>query len=295
MANYSWTPDNSIFKKEIHAINLGGRYDKLWRREHGMELAGFVLSDFMKRDFLFFDFFRVCPVSLRGILYDHGGWWSSIKDKTKDENSLAIRFYSALDYLPELSDVTDGAGSYMAIDNDLPHEPVWMQYPEYKLQSPITEKGKNWAGTTSVYMHYHTNAATLRMLGAWFAWMQANGVYDNTRIVITSDHGRHFKGENNTRDTDFDKREVAAWNALLLYKDFGATGEIQTDNTFMTVADVPSLATQGKDDWEKKKDGITVVTGLGEASDHGKYSFNYTEKYRIKDNIFKAANWEKLK
>ena len=295
MANYSWTPDNSIFKKEIHAMNLGGRYDKLWRREHGIELAGFVLADFMKRDFLFFDFFRVCPVSLRGILYDHGGWWSSIKDKTKDENSLAIRFYSALDYLPELSDVTDGAGSYMAIDNDLPHEPVWMQYPEYKLQSPITEKGKNWAGTTSVYIHYHTNAATLRMLGAWFVWMQANGVYDNTRIVIASDHGRHFKGENNTLDTDFDKSEVAAWNALLLYKDFGANGEIQTDNTFMTVADVPSLATQGKDDWEKKKDGITVVTGLGEASDHSKYSFNYTEKYRVKDNIFKAANWEKVK
>ena len=46
---------------------------------------------------------------------------------------------------------------------------------------------------------------------------------------------------------------------------------------------------------EEKKDGMTVVTGLGEASDHGKYKFNYTEKYRVKDNIFKAANWEKLK
>lgn len=295
MANYSWTPDNSIFEKNIHAINLGGRYDKLWRREHGMELAGFVLSDFMKRDFLFFDFFRVCPVSLRGILYDHGGWWSSIKDKTKDENSLAIRFYSALDYLPELSDVTDGAGSYMAIDNDLPHEPTWMQYPDYTLQADITEHGKNRFGAETVFIHYHTNAATLRMLGEWFAWMRANGVYDNTRIVIASDHGRHFKGKNITLDTDFDKSEVAAWNALLLYKDFGASGEIQTDNTFMTVADVPSLATLGKDDKEQKKNGMTVVTGLGEASDHGKYSFNYTEKYRIKNNIFKAANWEKVK
>ena len=38
MANYSWTPDNSIFSKEIHALNIAGRYDKLWRREHGMEL-----------------------------------------------------------------------------------------------------------------------------------------------------------------------------------------------------------------------------------------------------------------
>lgn len=295
MANYSWTPDNSIFSKEIHALNLGGRYDKLWRREHGMELTGFILSDFMKRDFLFFDFFRVCPVSLRGVLYDHGGWWSSIKDKARDENSLAIKYYSALDYLPELSDVTDGAGSYMAIDNDLPHEPAWMQYPGYTLEPEITDHGPNRFGDESVFIHYHTNAATLRMLGQWFAWMRESGVYDNTRIVIASDHGRHFWGENRTLETDFDKSELAAWNALLLYKDFGAAGEIRTDSTFMTVADVPSLATQGKDMPEQKKEGMVVVTGLGEASDHGKYTFNYTEKYRVKDNIFKAANWEMLK
>ncbi len=295
MANYSWTPDNSIFSKEIHAVNLGGRYDKLWRREHNMELSGFVLSDFIKRDFLFFDFFRVCPVFLRGVLYDHGGWWSSIKEKAKDENSLAIKYYSALDYLPELSDITEGTGSYMAIDNDLPHEPAWMQYPDYILQSQITDKGKNRFGAEAVFIHYHVNAATIRMLGEWFAWMRENGVYDNTRILITSDHGRHFKGDNKTLDSDFDKSELAAWNALLLFKDFGASGEIRTDNTFMTIADVPLLATQGKDDKDQKKDGIIVVTGLGEASDHGKYTFNYTEKYLVKDNIFKAANWEKLK
>ena len=295
MANYSWTPDNSIFSKEIHAVNLGGRYDKLWRREHNMELSGFVLSDFMKRDFLFFDFFRVCPVFLRGVLYDHGGWWSSIKEKAKDENSLAIKYYSALDYLPELSDITEGVGSYMAIDNDLPHEPAWMQYPDYKLQSQVSNKGKNRFGSEAVFIHYHVNAATIRMLGEWFAWMRENGVYDNTRILITSDHGRHFKGDNKTLDTDFDKSELAAWNALLLFKDFGANGEIRTDSTFMTIADVPLLATQGKDDKDQKKDGIIVVTGLGEASDHGKYTFNYTEKYLVKDNIFKAANWEKLK
>lgn len=295
MANYSWTPDNSIFSKEIHAVNLGGRYDKLWRREHNMELSGFVLSDFMKRDFLFFDFFRVCPVFLRGVLYDHGGWWSSIKEKAKDENSLAIKYYSALDYLPELSDITEGAGSYMAIDNDLPHEPAWMQYPDYILQAQISNKGKNRFGTEAVFIHYHVNAATIRMLGEWFAWMRENGVYDNTRILITSDHGRHFKGDNKTLDTDFDKSELAAWNALLLFKDFRENGEIRTDSSFMTVADVPSMATQGKDDKDQKKDGIIVVTGLGEASDHGKYTFNYTEKYLVKDNIFKAANWEKLK
>ena len=307
LANYSWTPDNSIFDKDINAINVCGRYDKLWRREHGMELSGFRLSDFLKRDFLFFDFFRVCPVSLRGILYDHGGWWSSIKDKAKDEYSQVIKFYSALDYLPELSDVVENGNSYMALCNDLTHEQTWLQYPEYKLQAEITDRGKNRFGSELVFIYYHVDAASFRMLGDWFAWMRDNGVYDNTRIVISSDHGRHFKGENKTLDTDFDKSELANWNALLMYKDFGSDGEISADSTFMTIADTPALATEGISDkpcnsftdkefvQKEHKDVFTVITGGNDPSTHGKYTFNYTEKYRVKDNIFKAANWEKLK
>ena len=191
--------------------------------------------------------------------------------------------------------MTDGPGSFIAMDNDLPHEPAWMQYPEYVLQPEITDKGSNRLGSETVFFYYHADAATFRMLGTWFAWMRSNGVYDNTRIVIVSDHGLHFRGDNETLDTDFDKSELAAWNALLLFKDFGATDGIRTDNSFMTVADVPSLAINGTDDKEKKKDGLVVLTGGVDPSDHGKYKFNYSEKYRVKDNIFKAANWEKLK
>lgn len=294
MANYSWTPDNSVFPKEMNAINIAGRHEKLWRHTHGMEMSGVLLSDFLKRDFLFFNFFRISPVSLRGILYDHGGWWSSIKYKAKDENSLAIKYYSALDYLSELSDLTEGAGSYIAIDSDMTHEQTWMQYPEYVLQAEITDKGENRFGSDDVFIYYHTDAAALRMLGEWFAWMRSNGVYDNTRIVIASDHGRRFHGENKVLDTDFDKRELAVYNALLMYKDFGAKGELATDTTFMTIADVPSLAVTGRDD-KTQKESFTVVTGGNDPANHGKYRFNYTEKYRVKDNIFKAANWEKLK
>ena len=38
--------------------------------------------------------------------------------------------------------------------------------------------------------HYHANAAALLRLGEWFDWMREQGVYDNTRIIIVSDHGR---------------------------------------------------------------------------------------------------------
>jgi len=203
LANYSWIPDNSIFPKDISAVNLSSRYAKLWRKGHGMEIAGYSLSDTLKRNFLFFDFFRVLPVSLRGLLYNHGSWWSSDEDADRDELSTFIKWYAILDYLPELSDVVSEGNSYIAMENDTTHELVWMQPPEYTLEKKVTDRGKNKLGSDYAFIHFHVNAAALNRIGEWFAWMKENGVYDNTRIVIASDHGRKFV--NHLLKTDYDK------------------------------------------------------------------------------------------
>ena len=41
------------------------------------------------------------------------------------------------------------------------------------------------------------------------------------------------------------EEDIAGFNPLLMVKDFDADGEIRTDTTFMTTADVPSLAMEG--------------------------------------------------
>lgn len=305
LANFSWIPDNSIFDESIEALNLAGRYEKLWRREHDMELEGFVLSDFIKRDFLFFNFFRVAPVSLRGIIYDHGDWWSTSESKGRDENSVLINWYSALDYICGLSDTEGKGDSYFAIDNDTTHEPAYLQYPGYILQREITDSGKNRIGGEYVFRHYQVNAATLRMLGKWMDWMKANGVYDNTRIVIASDHGRFFRQENRALVTDGDPDLINAYSSLLLVKDFGASGEWKQDGSFMTVADVPSIAVKGLEEKplnpftgkpleSSKENGILVGYGPIEANEHNRNTYKFTPVYRVKDNIFKGENWEKL-
>ena len=72
--------------------------------------------------------------------------------------------------------MTAKSGSYIAIDSDLTHEQTWMQYPDYVLQAEITDKGENRFGSDDVFIYYHTDAAALRLLGQWFAWMRENGV-----------------------------------------------------------------------------------------------------------------------
>jgi hypothetical protein len=99
--------------------------------------------------------------------------------------------------------------------------------------------------------HYQSNMAALKELGKWFDYMRREGVYDNTRIIIVSDHGfmiDHFDdlvfGHNYEGQFPFNCENVLAFNAFFMVKDFNSTG-FTVDYSFMTNADTPTLAFEG--------------------------------------------------
>jgi hypothetical protein len=124
--------------------------------------------------------------------------------------------------------------------NNTTHKPSLFQAPEYRPALNITNYGE---GPYSKYAEYHGNAAALSRLAGWFAFLKKEGVYDNSRIIIVSDHGSQ-------KDYISRRRPGAPnlynFNPLLLVKDFGARGALKTDGAFMTNADVPFLALQGQ-------------------------------------------------
>ena len=99
--------------------------------------------------------------------------------------------------------------------------------------------------------HYHINMAAMLKLGEWFDYLKEKGVYDNTRIIIVSDHGTPYrwKGPHSIyyhdnysgEDTNLDIRRFAC---TLMYKDFDAEG-FTVDDGFTTNADVPAIALDG--------------------------------------------------
>jgi arylsulfatase A-like enzyme len=149
----------------------------------------------------------------------------------------------------------------------------------------------------------------LEVLCDWWEKMKAEGVYDNTKIIIVADHG--FDIETKSFTSIFpvldDARAYAFYNPLLLVKDFNATGEVKTSYEFMTNADVPTIAVShlpedlqknpftGKVlNSEEKHDGITIISSHKHSvSEHGKYKFNYTDNeiVHVKNNIFVKENW----
>jgi arylsulfatase A-like enzyme len=211
--------------------------------------------------------------------------------------------------LPEITAVDDsGADTYTALVNELTHEPAFFQAPDYIPANSITNRG---SGPFAGEDNYHANMAALVLLGKWFDYFKRMGVYDNTRIIIVSDHGWHI----NTSLKDFalpNGARLIGFNPVLLVKDFhsGTRPDIpglKTDNTFMTHADVPYLA--GKDITEAvnpftrkplgfdKSGGITISTAHAwEAPDSAKYTWKIgrDEWLHVRDNIFDPTNWEKV-
>jgi hypothetical protein len=217
--------------------------------------------------------------------------------------------YARLDLLPRLTAVDDSTtNTYTALVNELTHEPAFFQAPGYVPSNTVTNKG---SGPFAEEDDYHVNMAALLLLGKWFDYLKEQGVYDNTRIIISSDHGwdidtslNDFALPNGTR--------LIGFNPFLFVKDFKADTEpesprLKTDNTFMSHADVPYLASKdltdavnpftGKTLAHEKSGGLTIGTAhVWETPDPSNYTWNIRpdEWLRVKDNIFDPANWEQI-
>lgn len=151
--------------------------------------------------------------------------------------------------------------------------------------------------------HFYANTACINILIDLIEYLKENGVYDNTKIILVSDHGR---GLNTTVFTNDNLEFISWYNALLIYKDFNSRGNIQIDTNFMTVADVPYIAVKHIPNIKNvfnnnvitnsyKTNGIDIVQlNRWEIGEQFYNRYNFTNYYFVKDNIFDIDNWKKF-
>ena len=95
--------------------------------------------------------------------------------------------------------------------------------------------------TDQQVMHYQANMAVMIKLGEWFDYMRENGVYDNTRIILVSDHGGKLEQWDEFMLEDGE--DISAYYPLLMVKEFDKEGFMVSEE-FMTNGDVPTLAVE---------------------------------------------------
>lgn len=304
-ANYSWIPDISIYNDypQIHGYLTDGAYTDYWYKEHQDTAKLDVISVTLKRNILWYAFFRASPLALRPAFYNDGNYWST--NVVADDYNDYLDGYSVLDYLTSFTDFDSPTeNAYINLTNNTTHDGLYLQAPEYRPQSEVTNRG------TSEFKDerdYHSFAGAIRRVGEWLAFLKENGCYDNTRIVIVADHGAGGYDPEYAWDKKFDEIQPGGYHPLLMFKDFGDDGTLAINYDFMTNADAPTLLTTGITerptnpatgnaiDSRQKADGALVCTDDIFMPYQNGSAYIFTAKkdawYRVRENIFKSENW----
>ena len=304
-ANYSWVPDISIYADypDIKIKNTIQNYLGVWLSKNNFSKDFRLKSKLLIRNFLWFSLFKSSPVALRYVVYNNGSYWNT--DAMINDFTLTIGNYAALDLLPLLTDTAASEkNAFLLITNELPHEPVFLQAPDYVPEINVTNRGNS---KYADIINYPVNAAALKLLGKWFNFLKENGVYNNTRIIITSDHGADIDtGLFKKNELPFKRERI---NPLLLIKDFDDDFPLKTDKAFMTNADVPSIAFSGIVEnpvnpftgnpvSANAKQGVLKITTSHQwkPNAHNANTFKITpnEWYAVHSDIFNAENWQKV-
>ncbi|GHU98453.1 membrane protein [Spirochaetia bacterium] len=299
--NYSWKEDLRLYDKypELKACITDSVYTDFWLAEHDISLPS--TGDILKRNILWYSLFRAAPLPFRWGLYQWGDWCAPVSGQ---KLRLLLNGYAVLDYLPRLTGFTPAhENTALLMVNNTTHEGALLQAPEYRPVLNVTNYGP---GPFSKETEYHINIAAFKRLADWFDFLKSADVYDNTRIILVSDHGSQVsyvtKGKTGLPQ-NFDNL-----HPILLVKDFDASFDIKTDMTFMSNADVPYLALDGQIEnpvnpftgreitMEAKKQPLyisaqgSIPTGEPLATEA---LLNPERDYYVHDNIFDEKNWEK--
>lgn len=277
-AGYSYVPNTRIYDR--HQIPAYNAMDY-----HQDQTATELVDRNNRQNFFRYGLFRISAIPVQALLYGNGSWCRGNdfiygREQTVEPNNLRaygtkhqfMRGYNSLTHMTAMTNITPGGtGSFLMMSNDTTHEPAILQRPSYTPSYLVSNEEVAQAvphvltvdGQTIELESckqeslYACNAASLLQLGQWFDYLREQGVWDNTRVIICADHGYDLEIQQHILDVDVASKypnasgdtsrfiDIDAYRPLLVVKDFNADQPLATDQTFMTHADVPALATQG--------------------------------------------------
>ena len=325
-ANYQWIPDISIFNEypDINACITEGRFSSPQTKQQKI--------DNNKRNFFCFSIMKTMPLIAQPTIYANGTYNQNQSVSSGVQSALGIHKawglsslfmnpYNVLDSMPFMTAVTEeNVNTFLYMTNNVTHEPMLLQEPEYipaeevdntkydaENMERFTVDGRVMKVENYMQMsHYQSNMAALLKLGEWFDFLREQNIYDNTKIIIVSDHGRHLGNFDELAMGGSDTlKNVEMYYPLLLVKDFNST-EFTVSEEFMTTADVPTIAVKDLIDNPVNPFTGKAITNA-EKTAHEQYiimsdeydtnvnngnTFLPARWARVKDDLWNKENWE---
>lgn len=292
-ANYQWISDLSIYDdlEGVKAYNTGDLYIDIDAKIN-------VINN-NHRNFFMYSIMKTAPEILQRFLYNYGEYFGpqngqSINGLTAtgmDYNFMSN--YSVLKNLTRLTSISSNQiGNFLMMTNDTTHEFQLLQEPDYIPLNKVDNKEYydnldrfTLNGRTlniNSLMHvasYQCNMATIIQIGNWLDYLRKIDVYDNTKIILVSDHGYNLNLINDLilEENGANTNDMECFTPLLMVKDFNSANGFNISDEFMTDADVPTIAFDGT-----VKNPINPYTNK---------AINNTEKYAHKQYIISSDDW----
>lgn len=272
---------------------------KFWKEKYHYKGEIDNRQDF-RRFFRIIGLYNIAPLKYKGRLYDQGAWKKAISHESYDFMYSAEQLAN-IDIPLYASHVSDNdRNSFIYFVNLLTHTPWSLDengMPSSKGGWYDTRKLENGGLSEE---HLRSEYFALKKMIEWFEWMKKNDVYNNTQIVLVSDHG---KGDSVGVVRVWNEIPPFSIHGLLLVKEYGARGPLRIDrDSQMANTDVRTMLRNSFLDEPARtfpwKDASRVrmhVAGSWTRSEHPDNEFSFWEVYKIQGPLYKKESWTKIK
>lgn len=302
LPNYSEKTDLSAFKKypQMKVSELAGRYDSNYLES--LNSTGREVDKICRKQSRNFCLIQALYPKARFYFYNIVR--DAINETSFEHNYASLYFFN------QLTEFNSENDNFFFIENDATHPdsdaPDWGSDDQLLITENEIKPFYDFKDSKDL-VHYRVNALCIRAVGKWLDYLKENNAYDNTRIIIVSDHGRGIHLEEFKDFTDYEA--PAYFSALLMYKDFNSQGGVQTCSDFMMNADTLFLAKEGlglndknpftgKNLIQEKEGEVHVhyaaTTSTTKIYNNKKFDLKRKRGWAVKENIFDESNWRRL-
>ena len=243
--------------------------------------------------------FRASPYIFRARLYQAEGWLFG-DSLLANHFRYSVNNASKIASFAVLSNTQSPKPTFKLFHENTEHFP-WLLDKDNACQH-ITDTSlyRSKLMTDKAGLAYSNHICYVKNLGLWLKWFKDSGIYDNTKIIIVSDHGNGGQG---APLIDLPRRELRNSHIFFMVKDFNAKGKLKVDTTtFVSNSDAMAVACDEidskcpkippsflKNPMPNRELIFTFVDGGSGRQTNTK--FDVILQYKVKNSIFDLNNW----
>ncbi len=270
-------------------------YGKIWEQKY-WKVSGKEKGFNQGHLFIMLSLFQSAPYFLKPVIYNNSQWLVfSLASLFWSVKEHVVPHYGFVSLMPTVSNIDAPGNTFKYFHSSLSHSPFGLDKDGNLVEPgvfPDPEENNYTLGDSA----YYSAKEFIHLFIGWCDWLKEKGIYDNTYIILLSDHGNDYTDNNPLVEGKLQNR----LNALLMVKGYDEKADLQIDNRFMMANDAHcfydnSLGNPlvlpdrnvGESVKPSKGDKTSVFINTDARIDY--------DIYRVTDSIFDPKNWQVIK